>query len=347
MTPEEMAAKGMTQEQIDAVMARRANPEAATPAPKPEPKAPTPEQQAAAAERAAAEAQAAADAGVTPAEPRLKTQAQKDAHEKARVDAVKQAEAATAKAKAKTVASATETAPPRKPTVKEVATQKMQLQQEARDNLTKNGKVKQSWISDKLKSGANPEHLRSAIEKVEGRKAPGAPIKTKPASGGEIPLSGEKGVGRGNESTGKFYDKTSAKVNVKQGKQALARQGVHKFLDSVRTKLAADENAAFTVEDRNAARELRKKFAAGSEEHNLLSDVIKNVHQSAAQTLATADRVMRNTATHDELVNRLVDRAKNVGLNLTQKDLNDVNARTQTFIEHRSKFNDAQEAYLK
>jgi hypothetical protein len=116
---------------------------------------------------------------------RLKTQAQKDAHEKARVDAVKRAEAETAaKARAKTVVEVPETTTPvSSKTVKPDVAQsselprkpvlnREQLQKEARNHVTQAGTVSKAWVKQQLRAGADILDVHNAVEKVEGRKAP-------------------------------------------------------------------------------------------------------------------------------------------------------------------------------
>lgn len=221
------------------------------------------------------------------------------------------------------------------------------LQKGASENTTKSGKVSARWISAQRKAGADPLELRSAVEKVEGRKAPPAEIPTKPVATGGLPLSGEQGIGQGAETTGKLYSKTSKEINVEQGKRETARKGVSQLLEDISTRLesAKKGETALTPTERNAAEELRKRFPAGSTEHNMLSDVIGSVNQNAAQVLSTANRVMRETASEDEIVNRLIDRA--VGkAKFSEEDLADLKSLTGRFVKSRDEFNKANEAYL-
>jgi hypothetical protein len=287
--------------------------------------------------------------GVTQPKSKKMTQAQKDQLEIDRANSVRKAEGqdplpskpekAPKTVKSEKVDVAQSEPTPVKPT-------KSELQKGAADNTTKSGKVSQKWINKQVKDGADADELRSAIEKVEGPKAPSKPIKEKPVASGGIPLDGKQGVGK----HGDIYDTTSQAVNEAQGKQTLKKTGERKFLDKMEKKVGDGE--AFTPADRNAAKRLLDKgaYPDGSEAQMLLNSIVVNVNKDAAQVLATAHRLHRATASEDDLINRLIQRTLRMTDNqvkLTADDLADVRARTKAFVDARVEFNKAQEAFYK
>jgi hypothetical protein len=229
-----------------------------------------------------------------------------------------------------------------------------ELQKGAAEHINKNGKVNKLWIKAQVKAGASVEDITAAVEKVQGKTVPKVKkeIPTKPVSSGGLPLTGDQGIGQGAETTGKLYKKSSLKVQKEQGKQIVTEQGHRDTFNKLADRLdnlkkdAPEDARALTVEERNAAEELRKKFPAGSAEHNMLSEIIGRVNQDAAQVLSTANRLMRETASGDEIVNRLIDRAVK-GKKFNEKDLADLKSLTNRFVQSRDEFNKANAEFEK
>lgn len=152
MTPDEMAARGSTKEQIDAVMAKRG------------------------------EAVPVKTKGEV-----LKEKAVANAGEEVKPDTIKaMVSGELASSKPKTAPLETPQVTRTNPNVRTVVPEpvkveapskpvvpiKSELQKGATDNTLASGKVSAKWQNQQLKNGADPTDLRSAVEKVEGIKAP-------------------------------------------------------------------------------------------------------------------------------------------------------------------------------
>ena len=229
-----------------------------------------------------------------------------------------------------------------------------ELQKGAAENTNKNGKVSKPWIKSQVKAGADEKDIVAAVEKVQGKTVPKVKkeIPTKPVNSGGLPLNSKQGVGSGADTAGKIYDATDKAVNVKQGKQIIAEQGHRETFNKLAERLSnlkdnADGDAtALTAPERNAAEELRKTFEQGTTEHNMLSEIIGRVNQDAAQVLATANRLMRETATDDEIVNHFVDRAmKKMNGKFNEEDMTDLKSLTTRFVKSRVEYNKSQDAF--
>jgi hypothetical protein len=241
----------------------------------------------------------------------------------------------TKKKKEKTVTPVTKTVEeaPTKP----VAPTKSELQKGARDNVTKSGTVSKRWIEAQRKAGANSVDLRSAVEKVDGRKAPG----TTPEEGaGGIALSGKKGV----SVSGDVIDTTSKTAAAELGKSEASKTDAQSFIKKMATKEKNKEG--FSQKDASTALEMQKKFTPDDPEFHELGDIYRKSGTQAAQTLNVRASQRRETGSVDDIVNSYVNRMReHTGMRLTNDDLVDIRRRVDTEVKARSKFNKAQEEY--
>ena len=271
MTPDEMRAKGMDEEMIANVMARRANPEAVKAAPEPVKEVDP--------EVARAEAQAAKDAGVdVPKTKKTKAETVDEARAKARAKTIadeakaelprkpaqqlgdpekiktpaqvkaekkKQAVADAISGKNEVSAKTELPSKPKKPT-------QAQLNEGAVHNTNPStDKVSEAWKTKQRKAGATEKQIDSAVEKVEGKKvAPTATEKELAATRKE-----NNRVGRENKKKAKA-----------EGKDKQAAPNV--------TKALADDTAKTTSSPEEAA-SIGKRYAAQTKGVNIEEGMTK------------------------------------------------------------------------
>lgn len=282
LTPEEMKASGnFTDEQIEAVMAYRASKAAETEAPK---------------TKKSKKADVAQSKTTPVKEQRLKTQAQKDAHEKARVDAVKKAEtealnASRAKTRAKTIAEESKTttaksdlpSKPKKPT-------QAQLNKGAVDNTNKgNGKVSEAWKTKQRKAGATEKQLEKAVEKVEGKKA-------------ELTVS-EKELAARRAENNRVAKENKAKAQA-EGKDKQAAPGVTSALAEQTAKATSTPKERASIARRYAAEtkgvNIEEGMTKAQKSLDEVSDdgILEHVRKLLDDTgdLAESDRVFNSIA---------------------------------------------------
>jgi hypothetical protein len=300
MSPEEMKAAGMSDEAIANVMAKRGEVEA--------PEVTKPEKTN------------VAQSTTTPVN--KMTQAEKNQVEIDRANAVRKAEGS-------------ELLPPA-PKVEKPS--KAELQKGAQDNTTKSGKVSQKWVKAQREAGADPVELRSAIEKVEGMKAPSKPPKE---MAGGIASAGTQGV----SVSGDVIEQTSKKAAEALGKSEANATTVSKFIDDMKAKEKA--GGGFDQKNAETALELQKKVEQGTEEWHDLGDIYRKSGTQAAQTMATRAKTIRDNGTEEEIVAHYINRLRDkTGLRITKDDVADINRKVTEEVRTRSEFNKAQEAYF-
>lgn len=219
--------------------------------------------------------------------------------------------------------------------------------------LTKSGETNKRWFKseiDKVMADDTILDKPKAIKAIEARITKAKlkvakpaktvrPLKTKKVAIGELPLSGEKKLSKGHAAPGTEYDATSRAVNERQGKAGATKAKESKFIEGLY------EKSVYTVDDRNTASQLQKRYEPGSIIHNLLSKVKSEVNTTAAQILATAERLRRELSSANELTSHYVDKIVKNGVNLNEDDLAELTAKNKSFIKARSELNEAMESF--
>lgn len=160
--------------------------------------------------------------------------------------------------------------------------------------------------------------------------------------GSNTAKTGEKGQSQGKYAKKQEYDKTSIEASRARGEQGAANTSFKKFIDDIEVKGGMDGT------DRDVAVALQKRFKPGSVEHRALGDLTNKANTEAAQTLAVIERVIRKTATSDEMSSRFANKMYKVTDDpaiLKDKDLDSVIAANEKYADARDASNAALEEF--